>query len=121
MTERRPGSRRSRALAREAGVGGYEPPQPWLEFIGVDFVCRRHPGQVLGRFRRDTFDGADPRMRMEVLPPGILPEHDNVGHAQVRLVCALCRTDVVLAGAKVEAALDALYAPHRRRVLTQRV
>ncbi|GAC1332371.1 MAG: hypothetical protein NVSMB13_21040 [Mycobacteriales bacterium] len=117
MVDKVPGSRRFRAAG------------DWpitRQYVGIDFVCdgpanqRRHPRTVVGRFRRDTYDGAETRVRMEPNPDGSLPE-DVAGHGRAVLPCPVCGRDAIYRIERVQAALDALYAPGRRRVETRTV
>ncbi len=109
----KPGSRR---WQRVVEMNGGRTPKVLTE-IGIDFVCRRHPSQVLGRFRLDTFEGGDPRFRLLPNEDGTLPETRGEYHKIALARCALgCRTDVVWKPQRVQDALDALYEPGGRRV-----
>ena len=117
MSRNVPGSRSDRADAKRKTRMRTDV----REYVGINFVCAKH-GNTMGRVRMETYDGADRQVLILPLPDGTLPE-DGGHHGKLLLLCAApgCRRDVQIQGDAVKAALDALWAPHRRRVVTKRV
>ncbi len=94
-----------------------------LQFVRIDLVCDRHPDRVMGQFGRYTYPGADPRMWMEPLPGGFLPEEAG-DYRKVLLVCQEpgCRFHRQIKPDRVEAALDDVFeAGAVERVVTYTV
>ncbi len=119
MTSRRrnlnglkPGSRQWKAHVHQ--YGGGEIPRGRL-YVGIDFVCRTHPDECLGRVRLYTYEGADAWFTME----GTSNEDAGDYPKFVLQRCGRgCKADVVWKPERVQKALEALYEPNALRVVT---
>jgi hypothetical protein len=111
----KPGSRQWKAHVHQ--YGGGDIPKGRL-YVGIDFVCHRHPDECLGRFGLYTYDGADPRFWMDGTNNEAAGDYPKV----VLQRCGRgCRTDAVLKPERVQAMLDELYEPNAMRVVIHRV
>lgn len=119
---KRRGSRRWREVSRDRSLltprdaAGNIIPRD--DEVGFDFVCRNGHG-LLGSFRMSTMDDSDRRVVMLTLEDGTLPEEAGRpdGQAKGVLQCDRCPTNQQYTEARIEEALNAIWAPHSRRVV----
>lgn len=85
--------------------------------VGIDFMCARGHG-LLGQFRMSTMDDSDRAVTMLKRLDGTLPEDAGApdGQAKALLMCDRCPTDRQYTAARIEEALNLIWAPHSRRV-----
>jgi hypothetical protein len=91
-------------------------------FVGIDFGCKRnHDPVIMGSWYMYTFDGADRTPFTKADSSGRLPEDLTTpeGHpGKALLICSACTTNHQLSAQRLKAALDAIWRPNLRRVIT---
>ncbi len=123
---KRRGSRRWREASRDRSLFARRDADgiiPNDDAVGIDYVCRRPGHGLLGQFRMSTMDDSDRTVGMLELKDGTLPEDADApeGQAKALLLCDRCPKDEQYTLAHVEEDLNAIWAPHLRRVVTRKV
>jgi hypothetical protein len=125
LSGKRHGSRRWREASRDRSLIARRDENgiiPRDDEVGIDFVCRNGHG-LLGQFRMSTMDDSDRTAITIKLPDGSLPTDADApeGKGKALLMCDRCPTDRQYTAARIEEALNAIWAPHSRRVVTREV
>lgn len=119
---RRPGSRRSREAALITPAHWHNGVPPGEEFVAVLYVCGRDHAEVeVGYFQMSTATGVGRDVTTRPMEDGSLPFQEHAGGVIVRLICTTCGVDVQIKPQAVEAELNAMWAPHARRVEVRRI
>ncbi|MEA9997841.1 MULTISPECIES: hypothetical protein [unclassified Cryobacterium] len=131
LSGKRPGSRRYSVSAQKARRDGHvwvgerdAKGTPILEddAVGIDFICRNGHG-ILGQFRMSTMPGSARTVFTYALPDGTTPSDQGrpQGKQKALLMCNKCPTDRQITEAKIEEALNELWKPNSRRVVSYEV
>ncbi|ADU49175.1 hypothetical protein [Intrasporangium calvum] len=88
--------------------------------------CRRHPRTNMGGIARFTIPEGEPGHDMRTMVLGIagtsyLPEQPNPEHPKLHFVCPDCKHHVLMSHEQAGRALDVIWQPWSRRVVSKRV